>query len=180
MHASKVIMILLNVVGGAAVLGSYAHGFANKPDSAAALWGGVPTSIQPLYTVTMLLAAAGYFLFASFILLRLDPERTRIGGRFGYGTFNLLYALILFPSALWMPMTFLMIEQPGTVLWIGIRLVLALVGIGSLGLLGSLLTLDRKEPRTHYWLAIAGACAFCVQTALLDALVWPAYFPAAH
>jgi hypothetical protein len=25
--------------------------------------------------------------------------------------------------------------------------------------------------------ALAGACAFSLQTALLDALVWPAYFP---
>jgi len=91
---------------------------------------------------------------------------------------NVLYAGILIPSALWLPLTFAMIESPGGLLWLTIRLVLALVGLSSVGLLFSLL---RLRPRPRGWafaLGVAGCTAFCVQTAVLDALVWPAFFPA--
>jgi hypothetical protein len=44
-------------------------------------------------------------------------------------------------------------------------------------LLAALLTLCPKDGSVVYWLAVVGSIAFCVQTALLDALVWPVYFP---
>jgi hypothetical protein len=70
-----------------------------------------------------------------------------------------------------------MLTQPSDVLWLAIRLALALVGLGSLGLVGALLTL-RPQPSTWlYWLAVGGSLVFTVQTALIDALIWPAYFP---
>ena len=170
-------MAVLNVVGGIAVIGSYAHGFATHPDAGGALWGGVPPALRPIYTLSMLLAAAGYFLFTSFLLFRVDPDRARVGGRFGYGWFNLLYALMLFPSALWMPLTFAMLAAPSPALWAAIRLVLALVGLGSLGLLAALVGITPRQPRVAHRLAVVGAIFFSVQTALLDALVWPAFFP---
>jgi hypothetical protein len=176
-HPQKRILLALNVVGGVAVLGSYYAGFATHPESADALWGGVPEGLKSFYTVSMLLAAAGYFPFTAFLLFCVDADRARILGRFGFAWFNLLYALILIPSALWMPLTFSLIDTWSPGLWVAIRVVLALVGIGSLGLLAALITLTPARPRALRLLAIAGAVAFCVQTALLDATVWPAYFP---
>jgi hypothetical protein len=76
-----------------------------------------------------------------------------------------------------MPLTFQLLGGWDPALWIAIRIVLALVGIGSLGLLAALLTLSPVASRGWRALAVAGAVAFCVQTALLDATVWPAYFP---
>lgn len=174
MHRQRRRLILINVLGGVAVLGSYAWGLATQPDPGR-VWGGVPPTLQPLYTVSMLLAAAGYFPFSYLVIFRIDPERVRIGG-FGYDIFALLYALILAPSALWMPLTFGMLAAPSAALWLAIRLVLFAVGAGSLGMLAALIL---RRPRSIDALdiaAIAGCIAFCVQTALLDALVWPAYF----
>ena len=176
-HPQKRILLGLNLLGGVAVLGSYYAGFAMHPESADALWGGVPDGLKPFYTVSMLLAAVGYFPFTCFLLFSVDADRARILGRFGFAWFNLLYALILIPSALWMPLTFSLIDSWRPGLWVSIRVVLALVGIGSLGLLAALITLAPARPQTLRLLAIAGAVAFCVQTALLDATVWPAYFP---
>jgi hypothetical protein len=176
MHPQRLRLVLINVLGGLAVLGSYAWGLGTHADAGAQVWGGVPEGLKPLYTVSMLLAAAGYFPFTAFILFGLDPERVRVAGRFGYAIFPLLYALILAPSALWMPLTFAMVETPSAGLWLSIRLVLFAVAAGSLGILAAL---RRSEPRPRgvfYGLAIAGCIAFCVQTALLDAFVWPAYF----
>jgi hypothetical protein len=42
----------------------------------------------------------------------------------------------------------------------------------------ALLTLRPRQPVWAYGLAVIGCMAFCVQTALLDAWVWPAFFPA--
>jgi hypothetical protein len=171
-------MAALNLLGGIAVLGSYAYGLSSHPTTRAELWGGVPQSIRPAYTLWMPLAAAGYFLFTYFLFFRVDPQKARIAHRFDFRAFNLLYAAILVPSALWMPLTFEMIENPSATLWLTIRLVLWIVGLGSVALVGGLLTLRPRQPTRSYWLAVAGSIAFTVQTALIDALVWTAYFPA--
>jgi len=124
----------------------------------------------------MFLAAAGYFFFTPYILFRLDPETTRVAGRFGYGIFHLFYALVLFPSALWLPLTAHMAEQPSLTAWACVRIDLALVALGALGLLASLISLGASAPK-GLRLAIAGLVPFCLQTVVLDALVWPAFFP---
>jgi hypothetical protein len=170
-------LIALNIVGGLAVLGSYALGITTHPDSSGQVWGGVPDGLRPLYTASMLLAAAGYFPLTYFVVCRLNPDRTRIAGRFGFGLFLWLYALVLVPSALWMPLTFAMLAAPSPPLWLSIRVVLFAVALGSLALLAAL---PAARPRDHGWsfrLAVAGGVAFCFQTVVLDAFIWPAYFP---
>lgn len=177
MHPQRATLLWLNLAGGVAVLGSYAWGALSRPDAMGALWGGVPETLRPLYTVHMLLAAAGYFLFTPYVCWRLSPEDTRIAGRFGYGLFLVLYALLLLPSALWLPLTAQLLAEPSLALWWGIRIDLAAVAAGALGLLLALLRLAPAPPPGRT-LAVLGLLPFCVQTALLDALVWPAFFPA--
>ncbi len=175
MHPRRRALLWLNAVGGSAVLASYAVGLGSSPELGSALWGGVPESARPLYSVNMLLAAAGYFLFTPYILFRLPPDTTRIGGRPAFGIFQASYALILFPSALWLPLTAAVLAQPSALLWALVRLDLALVALGSLGLLASLLALPAVAPRGRM-LAVLGLLPFCLQTVVLDALVWPAFF----
>jgi hypothetical protein len=176
-HPAKRSLLWLNVIGGVAVLASYVHGVASNPLTRGDLWGGLPEALRPFYTVNMFLAAAGYFAFSSFVFRRLDPARTRVAGGFGYGVFHVLYALILVPSALWLPLTFQMLEAPSAWLWAVIRIDLALVGIGSLGLLAAIASATPHAAPGARRLALIGAFFFCLQTALLDALVWPAWFP---
>ncbi len=176
LHAQKKLLLAINAVFGAAVIFSYVYGLMKNPQAGPALWGEVPKSIMPLYTVSMFTAAAGYLLFTYYIFFRLDAETARIAG-FGFVLFNLLYMLVLVPSAVWMPLTFRMIAGPSYPLWVAIRAVLALVGVGSLGILAALLLVAPKPHGLSYILAVAGCVAFCFQTAVLDALVWTAYFP---
>jgi hypothetical protein len=176
LHKSKLALLAINVVGGIAVVGSYVHGFLTHPGSASALWGKVPDLLLPFYTASMLTAAAGYLAFTFFILVRLDPDE-KGSGRVSYGAFLWLYAAILVPSALWMPLTFAMLAGPSLPLWAAIRVVLAMVGLASLGLFIALLGV---KPASHPWargLAIAGSILFFIQTGILDAVVWPAFFP---
>jgi hypothetical protein len=147
------------------------------PGAGDIFWGGVPQRIRPLYTAGMFLAAASYFAFTYFLLFRLSPVEAQIGGRFGFWVFNALYALILIPSALWMPLTFAAIGQSSEGLVWAVRLVLAVVGLASLGLLAALLSVEPRQPLWAYWLAVAGSVGFCFQTMVLDALIWAAFFP---
>jgi hypothetical protein len=166
---------LLNVLGGALVLATYGWGLIAESTVMVSLWGGVPEAIRPLYTVNMFLSAAGYFFFAPYILLRVDSDRHDILGRFGYSLFSKFMFLVLVPSACWLPLTSMMLSQPSPWLWVVIRVVLALVAVGSLGLFFSLWSL--RPPRASgRAAAVVGLVPFCLQTVLLDALVWPAYF----
>jgi hypothetical protein len=176
MHPKKWLMLFINIFGGTAVLGSYFQGILAHPGAAETLWGGVPQIIRPFYTAGMFLAAAGYFAFTYFILLRLEPRQARIIQRFGFGAFNALYAAILLPSALWMPLTFLAVERSSLSLLWSVRIVLAIAGLASLGLLFSLWKVEPRRPLWAHRLAIVGSAAFCIQTVILDAIIWVAFF----
>ena len=176
MTSPRLRFVLLNVLGGLAVLASYGIGLASHAGSAAALWGGVPLALRPLYTASMLAAAAGYFCFTSFVLLRVPTAGVRFFGRFGFPLLEWLYAVVLVPSAAWMPLTLAYLDRPSRALWWLIRFDLALVGLGSLGLLAALVVSDLDRSTVHYRLAVLGLVAFCFQTAVLDAVIWPALF----
>ena len=106
MHSQQIALAVINVIGGILVVGSYVQGIRAHPDTRDDAWGHVPRRLMPVYKVSMLLAALGYFLFTYFVLFRLKPEEVELANSFTYGLFILLYALILFPSAIWMPLTF--------------------------------------------------------------------------
>lgn len=177
LHPAKRKLAAVILVGGTLVILSYVHGIITHPNTRGDVWGGVPVSIQPLYTITMVLAAVGFFFFTGFIFFCLDPKNTLVAGRYGFGIFPCIYLFILIPSAVWMPLTFAMLETSALGLWLAIRADLFLVGAASLSLFPALLTLGSVKRGWPFALAILGLTFFCLQTALLDAIVWPAYFP---
>ena len=177
MGKQKLILLLLNVIGGIAVIGSYILGLRGA-SGADVLWGGVPESIRPVYTVSMVLSAIGYFAFLNLLLLRVDPKEVTVGGRFGYGVFYPIFCLILIPSAFWMPLTKLYADAPGTGTWTGIRVVLFLVGLASIALAGALFTLRPRNRDKAYWAAVVGSCYFAFHTFVLDAILWAELFRA--
>jgi hypothetical protein len=176
MRTEQVILLIINVLGGAAVIGSYVLGLKGQSGGANVLWGAVPNSLRPVYTVSMILSALGFFAFIYFILFRLVPGEVLIGGRFGFSLFYAIFLVILVASAFWMPLTNAYVGNPSTGMWIGIRTVLALVGLGSIALMLALLTLQTKVPGISYWLAVAGSGYFAFHTAILDAIVWATLF----
>ncbi|MBN2098815.1 MAG: hypothetical protein JW753_04380 [Dehalococcoidia bacterium] len=176
MSAQQWILIAINVVGGILVMGSYVQGVMAHPDNRGALWGGVPGSLRPLYTVGMISAALGYFAFSYFIVFRIGATEVRVADHLGFWIFYVVYLLILLPSAMWMPLTYAAMDRHSMGLYWIIRIVLVVVGLGSLGLLAALLSLRTDGSSYAYWLGVAGSAAFCFQTAVLDALVWPAFF----
>jgi len=178
MHAQQWILLAIMAVCGAAVIGSYIQGFSTHPGSTETLWGGVSGGLRTFNFFTMILAVLGFFAFSYWLFFRLNPDEVLIANRFGFWIFDVILLVILIPSVLWLPLTFAYLANPGTGLWVGVRLVLALVGIGALALLWAILTISPRETGLSYWFAVGGAAAFCLQTAILDMFIWPALFRA--
>ena len=119
MESEQLILLVINIVGGTAVLGSYVRGVRGHPETRGRTWGGVPASLKPFYTVSMLTAAAGYLVFGYFILFEIQPDEIEVlGNSGGYWVYYLICSCILIPSALWMPLTFKMIDRPSNVKWV--------------------------------------------------------------
>jgi hypothetical protein len=170
-------LLLLIGLGGAAVLGSYLLAFAYAPEIRSALWGGIPEgALRSFYTVNMLLAAASFFPATAALTFAtpIDAFRERVG--FGFEALIAAYAAILIPSAAWLPLTALYIQEPSNTLWWMIRITLFTVGAGATMLGWMLIRRARGGPG---WIAAAAALFSCfwLQTMVLDALVWPAFFP---
>lgn len=179
MNSQRLLLLAINVLGGAAVLGSYAVGIRSHANAGTALWGGVPEALRPVYTASMLSATVGYLAFTAYVLFRVEPEAARVGP-FGYGALLALYLAILVPSALWMPLTFGYLAAPSRLGWIAVRLDLFAVALGALAMIAALARVEPAEPRKAHRAARVGAIAFAVQCAVLDPLIWPAFFPDLH
>ena len=87
------------------------------------------------------------------------------------------FAAILLPSAAWLPLTYAMLARPSPWLWVAILGVLATVGLASLWLLAFLVRMQPHPGARSRRVALVGAGFFALQTAVLDAVVWPLYFP---
>ena len=177
MNKQSLIFLLLNLTGGSAVLGSYAHGLLKNTELRGELWGAVPDHIRPYYTICMFLAVIGYFFFTGYILIHVSADSVKLFGHYGFWAINILYAGIIIPSAIWIYLTFAMIENPTPLLWIIIRLILFTVGFSSVALLASFFTSNFDRSSWLYFASIIGLIFFCIQTMFLDALIWPYYYP---
>jgi len=91
MNVQQIILLIINVIGGIAVIGSYILGLGTQSGGANVLWGGVPAGIRPVYTVSMIISAIAYFAFIYFILFRIDTKDTLIWNRFSYSIFYLIF-----------------------------------------------------------------------------------------
>ena len=91
MGIQQIILLIMNILGGVAVIGSYILGLRGQSGGLDILWGGVPTGIRPVYTVSMAISAISYFAFIYYILFRINPNETNIGGYLSYSFFFLIF-----------------------------------------------------------------------------------------
>jgi hypothetical protein len=172
MGTLQIILLIINVLGGAAVILSYIYGLRGQTGGANILWGNVSASIRPIYFVSMIISALGYFAFIYYVLFRIDPAVSNVNYYFFYA----IFLVILVASAFWMPLTNMFVNGGGAGLWIGVRSVLALVALGSIALVWALVALHPETRGVTYWLAVVGAGYFAFHTTVLDAITWAQLF----
>jgi len=176
MGKEKLYLLFITLVGGLSVIASYFWGFTAYPDANVALWGGVPASAIPVYTTNMLLAAGGFLFFTAYLFIGIDASQAIVFKHYDYRLFVYLYAVILFLSTLWMPLSVAAYYQSSIAfLWL-VRLALWVIGLASLILLAAFLTLKPRGKAWVHWTAVVGCIFFCVQTVILDAVTWVIFF----
>jgi len=67
-HREKLVLLSINLVAGGSVIGSYFQGLMSHTENKAALWGNIPSSLLPFYTISMATAAVGYLIFTSYFI----------------------------------------------------------------------------------------------------------------
>jgi hypothetical protein len=165
-------MGLVILIGGPLVLLSYTLVLVASPEMRTGLWGGVPEHLRGLYTYSMFAAAAGFFPFTySFLTTRNGDSLVADHKRL-----TIAYALVLFPSAAWLPLVMVYLDNSTSIMWALVRLDLFAVAAGALMILGHAVSVARAVPSPLTWLGVLGAIAFAWQTVGLDALAWPATF----
>ena len=107
-----------------------------------------------------------------------DPEMVRVESDVAFRVCTGLMVFVLIPSAMWLPLTKMMLDAPSGGLWLAIRLCLWSVAIASLGLWFMVWVMRPREPKGRRMAAVLGMAAFSVQTVLLDAILWPIFFDA--
>jgi len=74
MGTQQIILLVINILGELPLSGAIISASeANQADEYSL--GRSPASIRPVYTVSMILSALGYFAFIYFILFRLVPMK---------------------------------------------------------------------------------------------------------
>lgn len=174
MNKQKLTLLIINLLGGAAVIGSYVWGILTHPGQTESLWGGVPAAVRSAISINMLLAAAGYLVMFFILMLRASPGATI--GKLPFTAFHVMYLFILIPSALWMPLTYAVVQSYTLLVWLAVILVLALTALAGIALVLSFLFLQPPLSRRMRWLAVIGGAFFILQTAVLDAILWTSSF----
>ena len=96
--------LLLNVVGGVAVLGGYWHGIEAHSGENDRLWGEIPEAVRGVYTFCMFPAAIGYLVSFAY-LMKADWSQLRFASRPAAGVLWALHSIFLLTAALWMPLS---------------------------------------------------------------------------
>tara|TARA_Y100001960_G_C14568799_1_gene774683 strand:- start:299 stop:826 length:528 start_codon:yes stop_codon:yes gene_type:complete len=165
----NILFLLVNLILGFAVILSYIWGLVYYPEYGSALWGKVETNNIPYIIFSMFLAAVGYFVFSFYFL---NYKKFQTFNTLEYLYILSLYIVILFFSALWMPLSIGFINTNNNFFLILDLVSLYLVGISSL-LLTIFLIQDKSLRRKLIWkLSVLGGFQFTFHTLIIDAIYW--------
>ena len=152
MSSQQTIFLTINMIGGIAVLGSYAIGLGMFPEYREALWGEVRGTLRTVIVISMLFAALGYltFCYVAFFQNGLaDFHSVPWTNRY---TISLLVAIFLISSTLWMPTAIAYLKFSNTY-WLTISLTsLWITAIALIAILGTIWgsELNTISTASHY------------------------------
>jgi hypothetical protein len=153
----------VQVIGGLSVLGSYAIGARDWPNQLAGLWGAIPESVIPVYTLCMIPAAIGYLVTMGWAWSQ-EALLDRLTGWF---------VAFLGASSLWMPLSLAAVASGDQRLWLWVQVDLLITAVATLAI--GLLLREGTPGRGRRW-AQWGWGFLAWQTIVLDAVIWPRFF----
>ena len=172
----KYFFILINIILGSFLLFTYYRGVTSNSDIAPKLWGGVPPYLTDYIVASMFIGAIGYFFFTYYFIFKIDHNTALFLNKFNFSFIIILYLLILIPSCFWIDLSLIYIKNGDPLLWKAIVGILYTVGISSILLLISLLSINPDSNSILYKLAVYGCACFTFHTMFLDGLLWTIFF----
>lgn len=168
------IFLVVNIIGGVLVLGSYFICFIQFPQERTNLWGGLSKKTQQKIVPFMLLAAGGYLVTSWWFWQIVEPDFVNFPGKFTYLSSITLFAIFLALSSVWMPVAVLAIKTRSTVLQTTTNSVLTGVSISSLLILFLVCTatVETNGISLGQVISIVGWSFLCFQTVFLDGILW--------
>ena len=143
------------------------------------LWGNVDTGLRGFYKLSMFLCLFGMLAVLFFITMSVDKDTKILNKKYSQGGINYLIqslALIIVPSLVWMPLSYMYLIQPSLLLKIAIVVTLTIVGLGGLLLA---YTIKNTYPTKminrnilYKTMAITGANYLAFHLVFLDAIYW--------
>ena len=172
------IFVLINVVGGIAVLGSYVLCLMMFPEQREALWGGVVGTTRNIVVISMLFSAAGYlaFLYISVFNVSTDlfSEKSLMNG-------NLILILaltFLLSSTAWMPTSVAFLETSNNLYW---NLSVASLWVAAISLIGLFIAVFITDfsgaSNLPKIISVAGLGMITFHCLVFDAIMWVSNFP---
>lgn len=172
--------LLINIIGGIAVLGGYIIALINHPETRNELWGGVPENLRLWITAFMFISAFGYCFAMYYLIFNEGLALNFFWGKFDYKFIRILLIIFLFTAALWIHTAFIYIDSGSKVYWNFVQLELWLTGISVfLIMLGLATATDVKNNNIHFY-SILGLGVISFHCLVLDAFLWINRFPIKH
>ncbi len=168
--------IIINLIGGIAVLGGYAYALINHPDTRNDLWVGIPESWKPFYVVSMFAAAFGYLIAMYYLIFKGGLANKFFWGKTDVSIMTILLVLFLLSAAMWIHSTFAYLESPGSGTWTMVQIELRTTAIAILLFTVGLATASEiSHSSLHRW-AVSGLFYLTFHCLVLDAILWTMKF----
>ncbi len=172
--------LLINIIGGIAVLGGYVIALINHPETRNELWGGVPENLRFWITIFMFISAFGYCFAMYYLIFDEGLFLNFFWGKFDYKLIKILLIIFLLTAALWIHTAFIYIESGSKLYWNFVQLELWLTGISAfLIMIGIATAIGVKNSNLHLY-SILGLSAISFHCLALDAFLWLNKFPLKH
>jgi len=172
--------LLINIIGGIAVLGGYVIALINHPETRNELWGGVPENLRLWITIFMFISAFGYCFAMYYLIFDEGLFLNFFWGKFDYKLIKILLTIFLLTAALWIHTAFIYIESGSKLYWNFVQLELWLTGVSAfLIMIGIATAIGVKNSNLHLY-SILGLSAISFHCLVLDAFLWLNKFPLKH
>ena len=143
------------------------------------LWGNIDKGLQKFYTFSMIMTTVSFLAIIVFIQNVLNDDTEIFGKKFKNGGFDYYFqplALIILPSIIWMPITYLYLKKPNILWRYAIVAILATVALGGCLLMYALQNTNYKtliNNNLHsYNAALIGSKYLAFHLTVLDAIYW--------
>ena len=169
--------LIVNVIGGVAVLGGYAGFLSVFPEQRDSLWGGIEGGWQSVFVISMFGAAAGYLIFTCCVLFRSAPTGFSSRLMKSKQSVSTLSAVFLGAAAVWMPATITYLDTGSLAWWI---IAVASLWITALALVAmtAIVVLSPSAIPSPFAriMAIVGISYITFHCLVFDAIVWVSLF----